>query len=121
MGQGLDDDFFQSRPSLQMYLVLTDVVQAMQASEDVQDMWTAVRGERSDFEFVRRALGEAYIPSDYRIDIELDFPARLDAIQVRTIVVSCTRARKFNRFAECHTFHSRSLCLELDLHTYMQA
>ena len=62
-----------SRPALQMYLVLTDESEAMQGKAAVADMWKAVRGEASDFGFMRDALRRTRVPPDYRVDVELDF------------------------------------------------
>ncbi|MEE2756689.1 MAG: hypothetical protein VYA30_08500 [Myxococcota bacterium] len=56
-----------------MYLVLTANSAAMQNKADVTDMWTAVHAERDEFSFVADHLRKTTVPSDYRIDIELDF------------------------------------------------
>ncbi|MEE2789509.1 MAG: hypothetical protein VX589_19375 [Myxococcota bacterium] len=69
--QSLDDDVVVSRPSLQMYLVLTSDASAMQGPADVQAMWNAVHGTRANYAQIRRAV--TWVPDDYRLDIELDF------------------------------------------------
>ena len=64
------------RPALQMYLVLTHDVDAMQTPQSVEDMWTAVRGDAPEFTFIKNALNGVRLPKDYKVDVELDF-ARL--------------------------------------------
>lgn len=68
-----EDQVFASRDALQMYLVLTNQPAAMQSPADVEDMWTAVRGEQQDFTFVSKYVSQIHVPADYRVDVELDF------------------------------------------------
>lgn len=73
-GSALDpvDEFdLAGRPALQMYLVLTDHKTAMQTPGDVEEMWSAVHGVMPEFKAIRQAV--RWAPSDYKIDIELDF------------------------------------------------
>jgi hypothetical protein len=60
-----EDEVFASRDALQMYLVLTNQPAAMQSPADVEDMWTAVRGEQQDFTFVSKYVSQIHVPADY--------------------------------------------------------
>lgn len=59
------------RPTLQMYLVLTDDPQAMQRDGDVDAMWDAVHGRTERYRPIHARLQG--VPGGYEVDVELDF------------------------------------------------
>ncbi|MEE2789907.1 MAG: hypothetical protein VX589_21375 [Myxococcota bacterium] len=65
------DDIVTSRPSLQMYLVLTSNPRAMQSDVEVEAMWNAVHGVDPKYRAIRQAL--TWVPKNYTLDVELDF------------------------------------------------
>lgn len=59
------------RPTLQMYLVLTDDPRAMQGEGAVEAMWDAVHGRTAKYAPIQSRLQG--VPGGYEVDVELDY------------------------------------------------